>query len=398
MSEVNTAAETRLATKSRLRALGVGILLGASLAGTYKEVGSENTSQEKLAPAANNPLESCSTPSFASVMEVDKLFDQSYKPGETPLSAEAARQYGLHVKDPIVFIGNSLGETTTERAAQLESFVARANRFLGQYGVKMTVGYPGYETMGWHKPTDEQMANDTTPQTIENIVYGIGSLPIEYVHLSGLKKIVLLANEKEDKNVAAFAPQDKGLDTIVFNLAGYGSANTIDHEVYHLLDFRECGGPAAAGRDPGYIRLNTGDIYPPLGSSRSASPDKLSYDSPAYQGPYRKRLEHMARDVLNHNRKDYCQEEAFQSKDDKKVVVMTDYAFTNVLEDKAEMGAMFVYPQFFGDFLDESRPTLRNKFQFLMARLYDRNPNLVRYFAAIGSIYKNRREPFDCEA
>lgn len=66
-----------------------------------------------------------------------------------------------------------------------------------------------------------------------------------------------------------------------------------------------------------------------------------------------------------------------------RVVVSSDYSFTNVAEDKAELGSNILDSFLISGVLDRKMPILRRKALFLLARLYHDNPAFVQFYAAV---------------
>jgi BioD-like phosphotransacetylase family protein len=85
-------------------------------------------------------------------------------------------------------------------------------------------------------------------------------------------------------------------------------------------------------------------------------------------------------------KKAYANAKAAEKKLAADVATVSDYAFTNEIEDKAETGKVLAYPQILGTQMDPSRPILRAKTELLLARLYEKSPQIVKWLAAASRI------------
>lgn len=77
------------------------------------------------------------------------------------------------------------------------------------------------------------------------------------------------------------------------------------------------------------------------------------------------------------------------------IKVFTRYGYKNVVEDKAELGKNLFGRYNYAVILDKRLPAIRQKALVLLARMYNRFPNVVRYYAAV-SDRPSSADPF-CE-
>lgn len=264
--------------------------------------------------------------------------------------------------------GQKVEQDYTEHAPYKTIF-HDAKIYLGEFGVQLRLARPQDFTGGYigKVPTKQELNRTNASYDIAEVIDGFHELPLEYVAATGLKTILLIAHASGE---AAYAKIGGPANTVAVNITATQAEpgpQLLDHEMYHLLDRRECTSASAQYIDPGYTALNNGDIYGPTNHT-----DALALDSPKIS-----RL----RDQHPKGRSD----KQIYHKMLKNVVSYSSYGLTNVVEDKAEMGRNIAIPSDYSTVLSDRTPVIKRKFEYLMARLYHYQPAVVRYFAAIST-------------
>jgi hypothetical protein len=323
---------------------------------------------------------SCPPPPPRAVKAVNQLFK---RPGGELISDDSAAQYGLTyirwLPDP-----EGYEVVTTDTPKGFNNLLIAGNRMLKPYGVTIELGgQKSADKDGWHYPTDGQLTNDTAKQDVINIMEGFVDQTVEYVHVTGLKKIVLMANtEKTQADAQAFA--DVGhKNRVVYNLASKGDPGIMPHEEYHLLDDEECGGTGMYN-DRGIEDINGKDIYDKDHNGLLSLEDFEANSAirKQHMAYYKSRFSARGFNGFSY-RWAYDNAAKIEKKQAMDVATVSNYAFTNEAEDKAETGAVIGHPKALRSQLDPSHPVLRAKTELILARLYDRSPQIVKWLAAV---------------
>lgn len=186
--------------------------------------------------------------------------------------------------------------------------------------------------------TREILEQAKVKQSLVSLIGTLGELPVELVKEIGLKKINMITIP--NKKVAGYADIDVG-DTYHFDPTKFFGTGLI-HEAYHLYDVNHSD-PLTMRWDRGFRKLNPSEqIY-----------TAEFIKSPNY-GDYISKEEYDALTVKGDDTKKAA-----------KVVVSSDYSFTNVAEDKAELGSNVLNSFLISGVLDRKMPILRRKALFL---------------------------------
>lgn len=323
-------------------------------------------------------IPTCPTPSPLTMHTVGRLFssrplDKSPRYwGETysESSAEIAERLGLTLPDN--YLADKLDRAPENRPFNWDFAVAGA--YLAQFGVRLSVAGPNqFDKSTGTMPTRADLANFSTKYALEDIVGGLQYVPLQYVRATGLKHVVL--TDITDNDIQGMA-LTKGKDnTVLVDPRKGGDLNLMPHEMEHLIDAKECGAPLGNVSDPAYTALNGGNIYHSNEHEKDA--DEITVEGT------------LADDVRNFaiasNSSIACKEEEIYKRALPKAVAYSDYGLTDLAEDKATIGANIAFPETYGEVLSKRTPIIRKKFEIIMARLYDINPRLVRYFAGVST-------------
>lgn len=347
---------------------------GAAAVGLLLSVGCD-TSHELPLLAEDYATAPCYEPTATEQAAVDQLFisnplyqrDSQYKNMEWhQIESAISKRLGMTLVP--YALGQEVEQDHTEHAPYKTIF-HDARVYLGKFGVQLRVAQPQDFTDGdiGSAPTKQELNRAAASYDIAEIADGFHELPLEYVQATGLKTILLISHASGE---AAYAKIDGPADTVAVDITAAPAEpgpQLLDHEMYHLLDHRECDSASAQYTDPGYTALNGRNIYGPgnhAGVFALDSPKLTKLQSQPPEGQADKRTYHK---ML------------------KNVVSYSSYGFTNAVEDKAEMGRNIAVPSDYSTMLSNRTPIIKQKFEYLMARLYHYQPAVVRYFAAIST-------------
>lgn len=300
------------------------------------------------------------------------------------------KDYGLHFYGNVQALIDLSGYgSDLEDGPTFSRYLNAAKELLDYYEVKIALKRPGDEYDG-RAPTAKQLQTVEAQSAVMELMEGIMHLPAEYIHLTGLKKVVLTSGIKAD----AYATTDRWHDTVVVNLSngpGYWEGGQdIRHELFHLVDAKICG-PEGMNNDPAYETLNgTRDIY------RADKDGAITYTDYFINRQERKRR--MDEALKNVDVETYCRLEKQDKQEATQVVTESRYALNNVVEDKAEMGTSFYAGPYSYEIIETTKsPFYKNKFHLLMARIYHVAPNIIRYFAASRRTSPKPQPAFNCK-
>lgn len=274
-----------------------------------------------------------------------------------------------------------------ERAAMpFSMYLEMSSRFLSKYGVVIQVGRndedPNYGYSS-RTPTGTELETEDAKNTLETIMWEYQELPKEYVALSGLKKIVLVAGTTE--KAQAYVNNQPGKTPAYFVDIFQSAGSTVSkHELGHLIDYQTCGKGRVIQADPAFeaITANLPGYYSGIGHDRKY---------PSYRGTFfdathadiRKRMD--VATILK-DKPAYCKVAKEYAALDVTLRAFTDY-HPNPAEAKAEIAAATA-DTLSSDVVTSRRfPTIFKQTQIWLARLYDKAPNIVRYFTSIGDGY-----------
>jgi hypothetical protein len=199
------------------------------------------------------------------------------------------------------------------------------------------------------------------------LIQSIGLQPVEVIQEWGLKKVSII-------KIAEAGGYSDG-DTFYADPSQIGFKG-FTHELYHGKDALDCG-KEGMSRDEGFNALNPTDtIYTDRGEyiSQEVYMEFLLEKQKELEG---------ARKIGDEARIATIKEQI--AREAAKVAVFSEYGFKNIVEDKAEFGKEILGMDRYPEMLDPKTPRIRQKFLFLLARVFHDNPKIVQYLADITS-------------
>lgn len=255
-----------------------------------------------------------------------------------------------------------------------EYFEAVRDILKEKYGIDLTLGDDTREYSYGGKPLKpEELETVQSRVSILNLLRSVFDQPVELIKITGLKKISLIKMTE----AAGYAEINGSNDTYFADPTLEAEAGLFDHELYHLYDANKCGNQF--GIDNGFNNLNP----PGWQYTDNKLPKPEGYIS---DEEYRK----FGWDLIMGQLKDFADLKNNPQKkqeiiDEKAhhVATPSEYGFTHIVEEKADLGKILFNPNNYASALDSRKPILRKKFIFLLARLYHDNPKLVEYFIEV---------------
>jgi hypothetical protein len=350
----------------------------------------------KRKPVADVPQ--CAAPTSAALSATARLFDDRPKHPKYSEFDKGNPTDGLTFHDPYeAGITHLLLTTKTDTVAGFKKYLNTANSFTSLYGVTISLGEKDEETSkGWRIPTDGELTALNTSSTVSNIVSGISKMPVEYVRETGLKRVVLRYNTSENTasgmHTAGYVAVTgrHADDTIYENVAKSEPAETITHEASHLLDRKLCR-PASVLQDKTISDINGSDIY----GDKTQGP-KLAITGKHTDPSIGTEVSSLTKELYIKSKSMYCRLlERVRSKLSK-TYVADEYGFTNISEDKAKIADTITDPDQLSILANPDVPKINSKVHVILARIYQRLPNYVRYLAGITPKYPQISN-YDCE-
>jgi len=287
--------------------------------------------------------------------------------------SEVAKRYGLTmydyqpIYDPLMLDvdPNTVGQ---EPQHKFDTYFITAQAFLERYGVELLLQKEnGKYKEGEHPLTAEEKESVYAKHLMVELIRSFGNLPVELIRNGGLKKVVLINTGSGN---GGYAPEANS-DTYYADLTD-GPESVFNHEFYHQYEYNHYGPDVWS--DSGFVACNPEqEIY-------GKSPKSKQYIS----------LDTYKQFVSEHSAEYYSADEtekqSLQRLFDEKaalVAVVSDYSFTNAVEDKAEIGRTLLDTATFYTLFDPRTPILRDKALFLLGRLYHDEPRIVQYLADV---------------
>jgi hypothetical protein len=271
--------------------------------------------------------------------------------------------------------------------------IRETETYLSKFGVQVEIGTTPGELDGFTAPTQAEI-NKEEAVALEQIAWDISDSPTAYIHLSGLRKIVLSGYTGNGEGFEWTDPH-----TVVWNVTQLPHDGEMSQAVYEGIDAAECGFGNTS--DPNYTSLNERNIYGPLKVHKGLlSEDHLIFQQPtAEENKLANAINAAYNDVEIDSRgllvttpdgnviyKDptrVCRLlEDYDIGVISRIAVMHHADFSSAEQDKFDLGAQFDWASNgYNEFLDPAAPILRRKALFLLARLYELDPSIVEYFA-----------------
>lgn len=273
----------------------------------------------------------------------------------------------------------------------LETYLEQAEDFMSRYSVTISFSAEkeakldeGAVATVEHNPLTREAFlagdNKNSRMVLYSLITQFGELPVELVETLGLKRIVVTdivgTITSGQTGVAGFVePEDYDNDTIYIDQS-VATGSVAIHEMVHLWDAQQCG-PLGMNYDEQYSDFNPA----PVEGKYNFYEDTTGYysDQEAFKLTNEQNL-YTQLQLAQTPEEDaliYAQIDAI----DAKVVAIDDYGLTNIIEDKATLGARLFDPLNRWVVEKESSPVLQEKITLLAARLYEQDPRLLEYLA-----------------
>lgn len=314
----------------------------------------------------------------------------------SPQEAETAKKYDLTLYDfrtipehckKIFDDYRDYDHGRKEDLLDFDTYFDTAKEVLALYGVNLVLGEPGKEYECGGRPlTKEEKERPETKESILKLINSFFDQPVELVKQTGLKKVGLI----QIAQAGGYAETYGTKDTYYVDPTQKRDDNPFDHEIYHLYDVNKGGNYFAI--DEGFNNLNPSGFNYTDSGKKPKSTKYLSYmDDYIKTFDYLSSYAHANNPSLGSNGPEISA--TLQKQLDSAaahVAVVDNYSFNHIVEDKANLGSILFNPGAYSFALDERKPILREKFIFLLARLYHDNPNLVKYFLEV----RNQVKPY----
>jgi len=401
-------------TKANFLKLGLATLAVAGAVAIGIGESGEKSSSPHATWQDSAPLEpACAPPSSEALKQTTALFDaEPYRLSHAPAAKDhhrvivnptanfislpdsaVAHHYGLQLPTynhslfnmylPSVAQYQPSAHTTT-----LDKNIKLSRQYMDQFGVQLQIGNPGGELDGLGNPTKQELQDNLTDD-LSVVTWSTQSAPVQYMHLSGLKKIIFMDNPKSDLKYEYI-----NRHTVVWNINGEAAQSTMDSVVYTGIDMRECG--VHSRGDPGYTALNPDNIYGPAPNHNGLLAVDRIYRAPT---PFDNQLGKAVNKAFDEgNDKLYCNLiEAYDYIVNPRTVVYDPEGFESATADKIALGRILDWPaNGYSEILDPRMPVVRAKALFLLARLYQLDPNIVKYFAGFSGRPDSEGGIVDC--
>ena len=322
----------------------------------------------------------CGTPSPQAMNAVRHLFGSPNNGFGRDIQATAN---GLHMAN------NGYGFETQAPPTdpqEVQTDINRVNQELQPFGITVSEGTlqnDGY--MGdLHNPSEAEL-NNNLASSLNAITNTLADVPVEMVRMSGIKNIVLMSNPKSNTKTSFYNSQ-----TVAWNIdlpSGLADTSTA---LYVGMDLSQCGYNSET--DASYAAINGRNIYGAASNHTGLSSlSQFGGNYAFYDGAVQDYLKANDQDVANANLvgqqtgnwQQYCYllKGAFAQ-----IVVASPDGFSSVEDDKRQLGGFMIEPgneSEYDTLLSSGSPTLKAKTQFLLGRMYQKNPQVVKYLAAI---------------
>jgi hypothetical protein len=386
-ASANTAGPYGDGKSSRLNRTGKAVfaLVGVAVAFIAIGVAGEFTGKGRREEHQAALPAHCAAPSPIATRQVNTLFDDQ-QPVLNVYQAANANGLSLGNNNSVNFVGRN-----TATWPEIEQVVGSANAYLSQYGMNVQPGTlqdDGKLDFGLRNPSVAELSQNMDA-SLQAITEPFQDMPIELARLTGIKNIILMANNASN-NTETYLEDPH---TIVWNIDDSPTAHEMTFALYQGLDDTECG-LDHIDNDPSYAALNGQYVYGSGGRHQGLlnldefaninDPDPEDYqpditDTTLFQDA-------VSQANSQGNSTPFCQAKKAVYK---RITIAGQGDFDSVSYDKADLGSSILT---FGDngddyssILNPASPILENKTKFLLARLFDHAPQVVKYIAEITS-------------
>jgi hypothetical protein len=338
----------------------------------------------------------CEAPSASALGTVATLFDRPIKP--PGVTVETREEFNERIEKKEQELGIAFPAYDAEKLADLEAkvtlpdkasfsdYLEMARGITDQLGMTITT-YANSELkdkLDAKEPTAQELEGENAKRQLVYLMQNLTTIPTTLSKNMGLKYFILTAHGKLPGEKNEYGGAAKFDEQAILIDIDDPQDSTIPHEIDHFVDAATCG----AGRvykDPGYEKLNDkkghADEDPVSSEFLSARPKTFEHIQSKYN-----LLHEMQRVAIRKNDEvAYCKNEKELRELGKDVEEMDDYSYKTVAESKANIGKQLFDPKKYDVALDPDMPRKRNKFLFLIARLYEKYPTVVEYYSLFGT-------------
>jgi hypothetical protein len=301
---------------------------------------------------------------------------EEIKAGLLKRRLEIAQEHGLTMHDHLTFTKDLAKDLEGEPQLDYATYVKRAQEFLKNYDITLSLADSSrdFRFLEGYALDEQTLESKKVKESLVDLIREIGDQPVELIKEMGIKNIQMLGIGSE--KTRGWADMLAG-DTFIFDPTKTIGTGLL-HEGYHLYDVNHAD-QYSMYDDQGFRSLNpsTEEIYNQSGKLPANFISQTEYlkswfsamnaISDAKQAGDEKEVTRLTKEL---------EAKAGQ------VAVTTNYAFTNIAEDKAELARDIMGGSLDGK-LERKSPILRRKAIFLLARLYhDKNgPAIVKFLA-----------------
>jgi hypothetical protein len=273
---------------------------------------------------------------------------------------------------------DSLGTDLYEGRGAFSNYYTALEDVLSQMDIPIVIGPVENMKLKAETPTNEELQTKQAKYQTLELAKMFNSTPVNLTKRLGITKVALTARSE---GFGGMAMTHEGVLIVDITHSGEDRYGVAEHEYAHLTDGAECGADNI-NHDPAYASLNRhaqyADEWPlPKGFL-------ITMPQPGEALDYRRLNELEAELKAAIKAKDVrsaCTLQTTINMIERDVEMESDYSYSRVQEDKAELGKNLFNTSNYPDMLDTKSPVRRAKFLLLLARLYELAPEVVEYYS-----------------
>jgi hypothetical protein len=301
-----------------------------------------------------------------------KLTERQQLKADMATRLAVAAETGVTIYDPTIVTDRLVApleskneEFYVKSDISFDEYLKAADEFANRYGVTIRLADEGdtsNENLGFY-PFTASSETDTAKKALINAIDGLGSFPVEYIKMSGVKEVVLYKDQ--DARWGGLAMYEERQIALPVGGDFTPGRLTMAHEIGHHIADKVCGG--ASTNDPQFSQIGNDKI------SNSDTPANATvlYDERS-TAMKRKDTLHMC--ALTEEINEFGQNAG----------AFSDYGKTNISENKAE-GAMTLgtHAMYQNNLRPGAPPRLRERAELILGHIDMASPNVARYFVRI---------------
>lgn len=298
---------------------------------------------------------------------------------------KVANDLHLTVFNPQPFVQEATkGRGIEDPRSIADDFLKAAKRFMNKYGIELDLADSDEKLLfGARRPTTNDLKTSEVKYALYNSIKTVGNLPKEYIELSGIKRIKIVADAgggsgESNIDVQAYTNGETvwldGLDRL--------DDDVLAHELAHGVHNAMCGGSNAASGDNRFAK-----------QTRQYSADIIANSRATYE-KYHASLEQEEIEIRR-GRHDGRRLARLQKAAKQTTQTVTAYAGVSVAEDFAE-----TMRELTTDGIHDVRhvlalPRLRDKFAVALGRLAYYRPAIAQFFMQTTMRPEHSTSPLD---